>query len=203
MIRKILILVLCLLPGAAWALGPETALSADQVLRGRFHLERHLQGFRAPLQSEGVFLLAPGKGLIWQAEKPFAIRTVITPSGLAQDVGGSETMRLPSTRLPFLSKLYDMLGGALGGDWAALERDFVVEKSGDGAAWQVSLTPRQGSDPMAMPFSAIVARGGRFVESVTVAKAEGDHDDITFLDQKVSASPLAAEESAALGAPAR
>ena len=130
MLRKFAVLLLCLLPLSAQAAGPEGALQAGQVLRGHFVQERHLQGFNAPLRTEGRFLLAVDKGLIWQAEKPFAITTVISPAGLVQQVGGDETMRLPSSRLPFLSRLYDMLGGALGGDWRSLEHDFAVEKSG-------------------------------------------------------------------------
>jgi len=114
MLRKFAVLLLCLLPLSLQAAGPEGGLQAGQVLRGRFVQERHLQGFNAPLRSEGRFVLAAGKGLIWRAEKPFAVTTAISPAGLAQEVGGNETMRLPSSRLPFLSRLYDMLGGALG-----------------------------------------------------------------------------------------
>jgi len=198
MLRKFALLLLCLLPLSAQAAGPEGGLQAGQVLRGRFVQERHLQGFNAPLRSEGRFVLASGKGLIWRAEKPFAVTTAISPAGLAQEVSGNETMRLPSSRLPFLSRLYDMLGGALGGNWQALEHDFTVEKSGEAKSWQVVLTPRSGPDPMSMPFSAITAKGSRFVDGVRISKPDGDYDELTFLDQALSNDPLSPEESAAL-----
>lgn len=196
------LLLVCLLPLSARAAGPEGSLREGQSLRGRFVQERRLQGFNAPLRSEGTFVLAVGKGLIWRAEKPFAITTAISPAGLVQDVGGNETMRLPSSRLPFLSRLYGMLGGALAGDWQAMAQDFTVQKFGNAQSWQVILTPRNGPDPVTMPFSAITAKGGRFVDTVTIAKPDGDYDQLTFLDQTLSADPLPPGDSAALTAPA-
>jgi len=183
---------------AAGAAGPTQSIAVGEVLRGRFVQERHLKGFNAPLRTEGHFVLAPGRGLIWRAEKPFAVTTVITANGLVQEVGGSETMRMPSSRLPFLSRLYDMLGGALAGDWRALETDFVVTRAGDDRHWQVDLTPRKADDPIAMPFHAITAQGSRFVETVAMVKPDGDADNLSFLDQALSSASLTAEEAAAL-----
>jgi len=200
MIRRLLISLLLCLPLCAQAAGPEGSLKDGQVLRGHFVQERHLQGFNAPLKSEGSFVLAPGQGLIWKAEKPFAVTTIISPAGLVQEVGGNQTMHLASSRLPFLSRLYDMLGGALGGDWRALEKDFQVAKSGDAKSWQVVLTPKAGSDPVAMPFRSIATKGSRFVDGVRIAKAEGDYDNLSFLDQTLSDAPLSPEESSALAA---
>lgn len=198
--RRFLLVLLCMLALPAHATGPTGGLAAGQVLRGRFVQERHLQGFAAPLKSEGQFVLVPGKGLIWRAEMPFAVTTVISAAGLVQTVDGKETMRLPSARLPFLARLYDMLGGALAGDWRALETDFTVARSGDGGAWQVVLTPRTGPDALTTPFRAITAQGGHFVDHVRLEKPDGDSDDLSFLEQGLSSNPLSADETAALDA---
>jgi hypothetical protein len=175
------------------------SLGRGDVLRGAFVQQRLLKGFDAPLRSEGHFVLAAGRGLIWRVEKPFAITTVITSAGLVQQAGGSETMRLASARLPFLSHLYDMLGGALSGDWRALEADFSAARSGGADHWQVRLTPRKTDDPIAMPFSAIAATGGRFVETVQMSKPDGDSDTLTFAEQVLNGAPLDSGEIAALG----
>ncbi|HEV2676107.1 MAG TPA: outer membrane lipoprotein carrier protein LolA [Aliidongia sp.] len=192
-----------LLPPTARAAGPDQGLAAGSVLRGGFVQERHLKGFNAPLRSDGHFVLVPGRGLIWHVEKPFAITTVITAAGLVQQVGGNETLRLAAARLPFLSHLYDMLGGALGGDWHALETDFIVERSGDAARWQARLTPRKADDTLAMPFAKIAATGGRFVETVEMTKPDGDADTLSFVDQVLNGTPLTAEEATALDSPGK
>lgn len=197
--RRLILAALAALPVSARAV---TTLSAGQVLRGRFVQERHLHGFDAPLRTEGRFVLAPGKGLIWQAETPFAVTTVITPAGLVQDIDGSETMRLPAARLPFLSRLYGMLSGALSGDWRALDPDFVVARSGDARHWRAELTPRR-SDPTGMPFSRINVSGSQFVDQVRIDKPDGDSEQLAFLDQVLSDEPLHPDEAAILASPGR
>jgi hypothetical protein len=201
MIRRALILLLaCLAVTTAQAAGPHGTVVEGQVLRGRFVQERHLQGFAAPLRSEGSFTLAPGRGLIWRMEKPFAVTTVITVGGLVQETGGTETMRLPAARLPFLSRLYDMLEGALAGNWQPLGRDFQVTQTGDEGHWRVELTPRGGEDPVTMPFRSIAAAGSRFVDRVDMTKPGGDYDRLVFQDQVLTPGPLAADEATALSA---
>ena len=182
----------------ARATGPGLGVAAGEVLRGVFVQERYLKGFNAPLRSEGHFVLMPARGLIWRVEKPFPITTIITAAGLVQQVSGHETMRLAAARLPFLSHLYDMLGGTLGGDWQALEADFVVERSGDPAHWEVHLKPRRTDDMLAMPFAVIVAKGGRFIETVAMTKPGGDFDVLIFAEQTLSDAPLSADEATAL-----
>ena len=62
-----------------------------QILRGRFEQFRTLKGFGAPLKSAGSFTLAVERGLIWRAETPFAMMTVMTGNGL---LGGGEVALL-------------------------------------------------------------------------------------------------------------
>jgi hypothetical protein len=174
-------------------------LRPGDVLRGHFVQERHLSGFAGALRSEGHFVLAPGRGLIWQAETPFAVRTVITPAGLTQRVGEEETLHLSAARIPFLARLADMLTGTLAGDWRALEQDFTLSRSGEAAAWQVVLTPRRAPDPTTMPFARIVVTGGALVDSVEMSRPGGDTDTVRFTDQAVSRAPLSEDERQLLG----
>ena len=180
-----------------------TPLAKGQVLRGRFEQLRFLQGFQAPLKSSGTFVLAPGLGLIWKTEAPFALTTVMSPAGLVQEVNGRETMRMPSARIPFMSKLYAMLGGALTGDWEGLSSAFNITHKADGKGWRLKLEPIRADDPE-MPIRAIDLHGSRFLEDVDVIKLNGDRDRLVFLDQKLESASSTPEESELLaraGAP--
>lgn len=168
-----------------------------QILRGQFKEEKVLQGFSAPMKSNGHFTIAPGHGLIWAVDKPFAVTTVIKPSGLKQKVNGNKTMEIPSDKVPFLVRLYNMLGGTLSGDWTALEADFIVTKSGTQDKWKVVLEPRQKNNP-AMPFSLITVTGSNFVDNVVMQKLGGDKDTITFFNQKVITETPNSQEKADL-----
>jgi Outer membrane lipoprotein carrier protein LolA-like len=185
-----------LAPSAAIADGPTNSLAKDEVLRGHFAQDRQITGFKKALRTEGRFVLAPSRGLIWQAEKPFAVTTIITPAGLDQTVDGKQMLNLEAAKLPFLSRLYAMLGGALAGDWSKMESDFIVTRAGDDRRWQVRMVPRKADDP-AMPFRSIVVNGGRFLNKILLTKADGDQDTLTFTDQVVTKIPLAPAEAAA------
>lgn len=192
-----LVLAVCLglaLCGPARFGAAAVRIAEGEVLRGSFVQERHLRGFAAPLRSEGQFVLAPGRGLIWKTEKPFAVTTVITESGLMQEVNSSQTLHMPAAKLPFLARLYHMMGGALAGDWRGLEDDFTLLREGGDDNWQLRLTPKK-PDQTAMPFRAIALHGARFVDHVTLIKPDGDFDQLRFHDQVLSVAPLAVDET--------
>ena len=200
MLRLTFLLLMTLAPclvDAAETIVPQN-IGSNEVLRGRFVQERHLTGFKNTLRSEGRFVLSPSHGLIWLAETPFAMTTVITTAGLAQEVNGSQTLKLQTTQIPFLARLYDIVGGALAGDWSKLDTDFTVSRSEDDKGWKVFFTPRKADD-LAMPFRSINVNGHRFVEAVTLTKPDGDLDQLTFLDQVLSTAPLTEVESTAFG----
>jgi hypothetical protein len=173
-------------------------VSPGQVLRGRFMQERRIKGFDRSLISTGDFVLVPGQGLIWRTEHPFAIVTVITAKGLVQEVDGAETTRLATARLPFLGRLYDLLGAALSGDWHTLGTQFQVTRQGDAAQWDLALVPLAGADPLAMPFRSITLRGGTFLDEVRIIRLDDDSDRLVFSGQTLGAGDLSDAEAALL-----
>jgi hypothetical protein len=178
---------------AELAMGP--TLAAGQTLHGRFVEERHLKGLSSTLKSEGSFVLAPGKGLIWRMEQPIQTLTVITPAAIRQIINGSEVQHIDAARVPFIAHFYDMLNGSLIGDWSAMRHDFVVKSTGDRQAWRTVLTPLQPDDPIAGMLASIVISGGKMVDSVDINRTNGDSEHMAFLDQKVSNVPLVGEEA--------
>jgi hypothetical protein len=178
-------------------------LAAGEMLRGRFVQERELAGFTKTLRSEGHFVLIGGRGLIWSAEIPFKNTTVITAGGILQVVNGQEAMRLPASRLPVISRFYDVLSGALSGDTRALQHDFTVERSADATSWRLLLSPARPNDPALGQVKTIALGGRTLVERVDISKTEGDADHLRFLDQSVGPLALTAEENALLDSAAR
>ena len=200
-----LAIVVCLLrPDAARpADATPRILHAGEMLRGRFVQERELAGFAKKLRSEGHFVLISGRGLIWSAEIPFKNTTVITAGGILQMVNGAEAMRLPASRLPVISRFYDVLSGALSGDTRALEHDFTVARSADAARWHLQLSPARPNDPVLGQVKTIAVSGSTLVDQVDISKAGGDADHLRFLDQVVAPVALTAEEIALLDSAAR
>ena len=174
-------------------------LKKGQVLRGRFEQFRTLKGFGAPLKSAGSFTLAVERGLIWRTETPFAMMTIMTGNGLMQRSEGGGITRLPAARVPFMTQLYNMLGGALGGDWGAMATTFAMTRQDSKNGWQLTLTPLQ-QDSSGMPLQSIVVSGRQNVDDVVMAKPNGDQDRIVFAQQRITSEDLTGEEVALLDA---
>lgn len=170
-----------------------TKLQAGEVLRGTFVQERYLEGFSAPLKTTGKFVLSSDKGLIWQAETPFATTTVMTAHGILQMSNEVETMNLSTSQAPMLAGLYDTLGGALVGDLDVLERTFQVTKEAGATGWRLILVPRDKSGA-GKQIKEIRIDGNRLVDRVDIVKNSGDRDSLTFLNQTIDRAPLGEAE---------
>jgi hypothetical protein len=178
---------------AQLAMGP--TLAPGQTLHGRFVQARNLKGISSTLKSEGSFVLAPGKGLIWRIEDPIQTITIITPAGIRQIINGSEVQRIDAAKVPFIAHFYDMLNSALMGDWTAMRSDFAVQTKGDRLAWRTLLTPARPDDPIAGMLASIAITGGKMVDGVEITRANGDSERIGFLDQAVSGVALSDDDA--------
>ncbi len=179
---------------------PEITVAAGEMLRGRFVQERVLAGFDAPLRSEGRFAFSTERGLIWRTEKPFSIVTAISPAGLIQKSGGIEVLRLPAARMPALTRMFDLIRGALVGDWRTLEEHFFVRRHPSDDGWRVTLKPR---DTSAAPFVSVEVAGGQFAERIEIRKPGGDVDRLEFSQTAISSDPFTPDEAALLGGSGR
>ena len=176
-----------------------TPLTKGQILRGRFEQFRTLKGFGAPLKSAGSFTLAVERGLIWRTESPFSMTTIMTGNGLIQKSEGGGSTEVPAARVPFMTQLYNMLGGALGGDWGAMSSTFAMARKDTKNGWQLTLTPLQ-QENASMPLQSIAVSGRQNVDEVVMVKPNGDQDRIVFAQQRVSPEDLTSDEVALLDA---
>lgn len=197
--RIVLAGLLALIRSPGQSQAPRRTLAAGETLRGRFEQERHLRGFERPLRSGGDFILVPGRGLIWRTETPFPTVTAITPSGLVQQVEGREVVNLPAAKVPFLTRLYDMFGASLAGDWSSLQNQFDLARSGSDNDWTIKLLPRaSGAGATPLPIRSVELRGSAFLDSARIDKPDGDWDRLIFSNQRIERTPLDAGETALL-----
>jgi hypothetical protein len=178
---------------------PSPTMGRGDILRGNFSQERFLTGFKAPLRSEGTFVLAPEHGLIWRVLSPFPTVTVITPAGLVQKSEDTELVRLSAARAPLLARLYGLLEKSLRGDWQALRAHYDVRTGRNAGKWRVDLRPLGEAGPAA-PFESVVIAGDRFAETVALNKAGGDVDRLRFAGQSLSSGPLHPDEASLFAA---
>lgn len=188
----ILTAALCL-TGALHALDLQTlaaTLQRHTNIQGSFIQERHLQNLPAPLQSQGDFVLVPGKLLLWQMKTPFAVVLRVREDGIAQqtDSGAWQSTAQNTHHIALFMAM-------LAGDLTALEQQFHIRIQGGIDDWHMELTPKDAL--LKQIFTRITLAGDRFVRSIALDETQGDRSRLHF--QHLSAdAPLPAAAQQAL-----
>lgn len=166
-----------------------------QVLRGGFEQEKHIAGFRNPLRSQGRFVLARDKGVVWTTLKPFASEVVITRDRiLSRQADGQQRVEVDSRQQPALRSVNEMMFALVSGDVAALSTRFETQvRARPDNGWELSLKPRSAG--LARAFARIVLTGDRYVREVEIEEAGGDRSHLRFLDLSETPKALTADEA--------
>jgi outer membrane lipoprotein-sorting protein len=202
----VLVLALAVLPSlsvsAAPAVPPELAQVQQRVarpalLRADFVQEKQVAGFRNPLRSQGQFVLAQERGVIWRTLKPFPSDVVLTRDRiLSRQADGSVQVEVDGRQQPALRAINAMMFALMSGDVQAMSASFQVraELLPDNG-WRLHLTPR--SAMLAKAFASLQLEGDKYVRKVEIEEANHDRTRLSF-DNFRLAPPLAADEEHSL-----
>jgi hypothetical protein len=183
-VRRVVFVLLCLLsvlPAyAAPSDGVRARLDRPAVLRGQFEQTRHLHGFRNALVSQGDFVVARDRGVLWFTRKPFASTMVIDRQRvLTRQPDGSTEIVFDGSKSSAAGVVDALLLALLGGDVDTLSKYFALTETllPDGS-WKAELTPRKSA--LGRVFAHIVLQGDKYVRSVHLDEKGGDATDIRF-----------------------
>lgn len=165
------------------------------VLRGEFVQEKRLKGFRNPLKSQGRFLVARERGVLWSTLKPFPSEVVLTRDRiLSRHADGRSRVEVDARQQPALRSVNAMMFALMSGDVQALATRFDVQPTllPEGG-WRLMLTPRPGA--MAQAFRQVTLVGDRYVRGVDIEEAGGDHTRLRFSGMVETPARLSDDEA--------
>jgi hypothetical protein len=171
---------------------PTDKIPANGTLRGNFTHEHSIANSSKTIHSEGHFVVAPNRGILWMVERPIPFNFIVTENGLTQSLGNIPLLQIGIDRMPMLSHAVETISSAVAGDWDTLEKDFIVKREWPLKGWSATIIPRTGNGPV--PFRSLTAAGNRHVDSARVLRTDGGFDKFTFFNQKISAAPPTAAE---------
>lgn len=165
------------------------------VLRGEFVQEKQVPGFRQPLRSQGDFLLARERGVLWQTRKPFPSELVLTRDRiLSRQPDGRSRVELDARQQPALATVNATMFALLRGDLQALTARFALQPEWlAGGSWRLRLTPKSGA--LAQAFSVVTLEGDRYVRRVELVERGGARSVLTFSALRESPAQLSADEA--------
>nr|WP_144812285.1 outer membrane lipoprotein carrier protein LolA [Lysobacter ruishenii] len=191
--------------GAANAAGPAASAGAVAqvqrriaqvpVLRGEFTQEKRLQGFRNPLRSQGRFLIARDRGVVWSTLKPFPSEVVLTRDRiLTRQADGRSRVEVDARQQPALREVNAMMFALMSGDLQVLAARFDVQPTLlPDNGWRLVLSPRPGA--MAQAFQRVTLQGDRYVRSVDIDERSGDRTQLRFTGLAEAPARLTADEA--------
>lgn len=164
------------------------------VLRGEFSQDKQVAGFRNPLRSQGRFVLAQDRGVIWTTLKPFPSEVVVTRDRiLSRQSDGSSRVELDGRQQPAMRSVNAIMFALMSGDAQALSAQFAVKVEAlPDNGWRMQLTPR--SPMLAKVFSALSLSGDRYVREVQITEANQDVTRIHFSAMSETPAQLSADE---------
>ncbi|WP_454766325.1 outer membrane lipoprotein carrier protein LolA [Cupriavidus campinensis] len=169
-------------------------LADAPVIRGRFEQTRRLSGFSNPLVSRGDFVLARGRGVVWQTREPFPSSLLVTPDKLVmRGADGSVQQQMQADAQPAMRVVGESMIAVLRGDLRALSTRFDVTGRLVGkAGWTLTLTPTDAGTRRV--FTRIVLAGDKFVRDVRLEEGSGDSTVVRMIDPVAAAKLTPAEE---------
>lgn len=165
------------------------------VLRGEFAQEKQVAGFKNPLRSNGRFLLARDKGVLWTTTAPFPSEIVITQDRiLSRQRDGSRRVEVDGKQQPGLRSVNAMMFALMSGDMKALTSTFDVKEEPAAGGWKMTLVPR--SRQLAQAFTSVRLSGDRYVREVELREANGDLTRLRFSGMSEAPATLSGDEAA-------
>ena len=165
------------------------------VLRGEFAQEKQVAGFKNPLRSNGRFLLARDKGVLWTTTAPFPSEIVITQDRiLSRQRDGSRRVEVDGKQQPGLRSVNAMMFALMSGDMKALTSTFDVKEEPAAGGWKMTLVPR--SRQLAQAFTSVRLSGDRYVREVELREANGDLTHLRFSGMSEAPASLSRDEAA-------
>lgn len=160
--------------------GIRERLEQPAVLRGEFTQQKHLAGFRNPLRSNGAFVLARERGIVWRTLAPFPSTTVVTADRILSRLpDGSSRVELDAREQPALGAVNALLFALFAGDVAVLSERFETTPAmPDDTRWTLGLVPKPGA--LRDIFVRIELEGDAYVRNVRIEERGGDVTGISF-----------------------
>jgi len=171
--------LLTLLPIAALAANPDLAqtILARMARRDSAQTPFIEVSYRGmldrPLVTSGQMKWLGGDKLERDVEKPYQAIARIGDGQMSVERAGHPAQTVPISRAPQMAAIIAGFRALLGGDTAALSRDFEVRAAGNPARWVLTLTPRAGE--LKHRVQSIVMDGRNDApRCMTLTEADGD-----------------------------
>lgn len=151
---------------------------SPKTLTGDFTQEKHLSQFDATISSQGTFSYKRGAYIRWITEKPIKNELTMTTKDIISRQGDNEMLRIDTDKNPAAQIMNRIFFAVMTAEWHTLSGYFSATGKQSGAAWSVTLTPK--NDVLKQHISLVELQGDRLLRTLTLQEKNGDSTQINF-----------------------
>jgi len=147
-------------------------LAEHPVVQGNFEQEKSLSRLNRSLKSSGNFIIAAGLGMVWDTVKPFPSTLALGKDYIIQSrPGGQKTVLSAQGNETFL-RMAEVISAVFSGNSQGLIDNFIIYYSGNVAAWELGLSPRNTA--IGAFAEKIIMKGDAAIKSILIYEQNGD-----------------------------
>ena len=152
-------------------------LSDNKIVVGNFDQEKFLSRHNRRLKSSGNFIIASGRGMVWETLLPFPSVMTLGNDYLIQSRPGVQGTVLSAQGNETFIRLAEVISSIFSGNTRGLLDNFEVYFSGNTADWTLWLLPRDRT--MAAFAERITMKGDTVIRSILIH--EQNNDTISYV----------------------
>ena len=170
-------------------------MTAHKVIRGDFKQTKFIAQLNKEFVSNGKFVIANDKGILWNTEKPFPSSLAISETRMIQqNANGSRTEINANDNVVF-AQIAKTIQSVFSGSTAKLQAGFHVYFTRNGKNWTVGLIPKEPSVKKAI--ESIELSGSTWLDKIRLV--DGSKSPLLYeLSNPKPAGGLTPEEQALL-----
>jgi hypothetical protein len=177
------------------------SLAAHPIVKGRFEQTRFIASMDRRLVSSGTYLIAAGRGMIWNTLKPYPSTMAVGTNSRVQWRPGGKKTAVPVAGNQTFLRIAAIMDGVFSGKAGTLKENFTVSFKGlPGGAWEIGLVPRDETVASFAKRIRIAGTGSGAAASVieTVELDEASGDSVVYkLSSPEYPARLTSEEASA------
>jgi Outer membrane lipoprotein carrier protein LolA-like len=155
-------------------------LAAVKTAKASFVERKYVKLLAAPIESTGTLTYAAPDRFEKFTMKPVSERMTVQGDTVTLDqITKKKQQRLFIGQHPALAAIIDGMRGALSGNLGALQQNFNIIASGDGARWKLKLVPIDAAQ-YAYVHTIHVSGRDNFIETIEITQSDGDRSVMTM-----------------------
>ena len=169
-------------------------LNSLQNVSGNFTQTKHITKLNRNLVSSGTFIIAEGKGIVWNTVKPIPSTATVGKDYIMQIMPDGKKNRMNASGNATFAEISAALTSLFSGDMSSLYQNFEVQETAlqDGS-WQLELSPKFASLKQAIQH--ITVSGATYINTVVLTEPDTNTITYTFSEQKAFKA-LSSEQAA-------